>query len=92
MLLDEICSLTDLTDKTLCCPRLAYLSNRYMHDLAQYESFCTTVELDTARLAIDDAENDLMRLLLALDPTFERGDAEVLNRMYLLEYMSGWQY
>ena len=90
--LDEILSLTDLTDVCYFSNMRSYLLNRYMHDLEQYKSRVSCGDLIIARVAIEDATDDLHRLLRKLDPTFEYGDAELLNRMYLDEFMHGWQY
>ncbi len=90
--LEDVFGLSDLTDICICDDRLSYMQARYLHDIEQYKNFCSVGSLDVAQLALDDAENDLENLLYRLDPTFERGDAEFLNRLYLQEFMNGWQY
>ena len=49
--LEDIFSLTELTDICIYDDRLSYLWNRYMNDLGQYKSFCSTASLDVAQLA-----------------------------------------
>lgn len=90
--LDEIFELSDLTDKTIYDPQLTYLFNRYVHDMEQYKTFVSECDLHVARWALDDAVNDLLRLLRAIDPKFTRGDAELLNFGYIREHMNGFVY
>lgn len=90
--LEEVFELSDLVEKTLYDPKLTYLFNRYLNSVEQYRTFVSDSDLHIAGFALDDAINDLFRLLLVIDPTFERNDADFLNRGYVREYMGGWEY
>ena len=90
--LDDLCSLSALTDATLCDDLLTYLFNRFCTDLDQYKAFCTVANLDVANRALNDAQFDLLKLLCRLDDETTLHDADVMLHIYLHEYMDGWQY
>ena len=90
--LDDLCSLSDLTDATMCDDLLTYLFNRFCTDLDQYKAFCTVTNLEVAKRALRDAKFDLFKLLRRLDDETTIHDADTMLHIYLHEYMDGWQY
>jgi len=90
--IEDVFSLSDLTDLTMVDPRLTYLHNRFLNDLQQYQTFCETGDVHVAAEAKCDARDDLTRLLIALDDTFSNDDADFLLGVYIPEFMGGWTY
>lgn len=90
--LEDIFSLTDLTEVVVYNDKLSYLHSRFLHDLLLYKDAVCSGDLNIAGMAKLDAFNDLHRLVIELNDEFEFDDVDLLLSVYIPEYMSGWMY